>query len=180
MGMGLLILAMSLNGSFSAFIDVRSFLIVILAPILLSFGYLNRQNILLALRASVLRKKCTTNERRVYIETLQLMRNLFCAAGALGFIIGLVMMLRNLEDPSRIGPAMAIALLTVFYGLFVGELIIAPLSHRLAIDATHSGHPTDTPADAPPPPSDSRAAIMACMAVLANLGIFGLLLSILE
>jgi chemotaxis protein MotA len=40
-------------------------------------------------------------------------------AGAIGTVIGLVQMLQNLSDPSAIGPAMAVSLLTMFYGMTV-------------------------------------------------------------
>ena len=36
--------------------------------------------------------------------------------GLIGTLVGLIQMLGNLEDPSMIGPAMAVALLTTFYG----------------------------------------------------------------
>jgi len=39
------------------------------------------------------------------------------ASGAMGTLIGLVQMLQQLDDPTRIGPAMAVALLTSFYGV---------------------------------------------------------------
>jgi hypothetical protein len=41
-------------------------------------------------------------------------------------VIGLVQMLSNLEDPTAIGPAMAVALLTQFYGLLLAEFVFAP------------------------------------------------------
>ena len=49
--------------------------------------------------------------------------DLAIASGLVGTLIGLVQMLQNLEDPNAIGPAMAVALLTLFYGVVLGELI---------------------------------------------------------
>ena len=40
-------------------------------------------------------------------------------AGAIGTMIGLIIMLGNLSDKSALGPALAIALLTLFYGLLI-------------------------------------------------------------
>ncbi len=45
------------------------------------------------------------------------------AIGMLGTLVGLVQMLNTLDDPSSIGPAMAIALLTTLYGAFIAQLI---------------------------------------------------------
>ena len=45
------------------------------------------------------------------------------AGGFLGTVIGLVQMLQNMDDPTAIGPAMAVALLTLFYGIMLSELV---------------------------------------------------------
>lgn len=53
------------------------------------------------------------------------------AMGLIGTLIGLVMMLADLENPETIGPAMAVALLTTFYGAILGTIVMAPLSVKL-------------------------------------------------
>lgn len=53
------------------------------------------------------------------------------AFGMLGTLIGLVQMLGNLEDPKTIGPAMAVALITTFYGSFLASLFFLPLAGKL-------------------------------------------------
>ncbi len=53
------------------------------------------------------------------------------AMGLIGTLVGLVQMLAQLEDPATIGPAMAIALLTTFYGAILGTVILGPLSAKL-------------------------------------------------
>ena len=40
--------------------------------------------------------------------------------GMIGTLVGLVAMLANLSDPSAVGPAMAVALLTTMYGALIG------------------------------------------------------------
>jgi len=42
------------------------------------------------------------------------------AMGMIGTLVGLVAMLANLSDPSAVGPAMAVALLTTLYGALIG------------------------------------------------------------
>ena len=53
------------------------------------------------------------------------------AMGLIGTLVGLVQMLAQLDDPSRIGPAMALALLTTFYGAILGTIILAPLAVKM-------------------------------------------------
>lgn len=52
------------------------------------------------------------------------------AIGMVGTIIGLVRMFGDLSDPVNLGSAMALALLTTFYGLVLSNLIAAPISQR--------------------------------------------------
>lgn len=53
------------------------------------------------------------------------------AMGLIGTLIGLVQMLGNLEDPAAIGPGMAIALLTTFYGAVLSTMVFSPLATKL-------------------------------------------------
>lgn len=53
------------------------------------------------------------------------------AMGLIGTLIGLVQMLGNLDDPTSIGPAMAVALLTTMYGAVMAFLIFTPLATKL-------------------------------------------------
>lgn len=55
--------------------------------------------------------------------------------GMLGTLVGLVQMLNNMQDPSSVGPAMAVALLTTFYGAFIAQVIAIPLADKLNIKA---------------------------------------------
>ncbi|MCD6430161.1 MAG: motility protein A [Deltaproteobacteria bacterium] len=53
------------------------------------------------------------------------------AMGLVGTLIGLVQMLQTMDDPASIGPAMAIALLTTFYGAVLANFIFLPLAGKL-------------------------------------------------
>lgn len=55
------------------------------------------------------------------------------AFGMIGTIVGLVKMLWTMDDPSTIGPAMAIALLTTLYGALVAYVIALPIADKLAM-----------------------------------------------
>jgi chemotaxis protein MotA len=51
--------------------------------------------------------------------------------GMIGTLVGLVNMLANLEDPAAIGPAMAVALLTTFYGAVIAFVVCGPIAEKL-------------------------------------------------
>ena len=53
------------------------------------------------------------------------------AMGMIGTVIGLVQMLQTMSDPSSIGPAMAVALLTTLYGAILANLVFNPMSGKL-------------------------------------------------
>jgi chemotaxis protein MotA len=53
------------------------------------------------------------------------------AMGLIGTLIGLVQMLGNLQDVTSIGPSMAVALLTTFYGALLANLVFIPLATKL-------------------------------------------------
>lgn len=54
------------------------------------------------------------------------------AWGMIGTLVGLVLMLQNLDDPSTLGPNMAIALLTTLYGSLLANLVFIPMASKLA------------------------------------------------
>ena len=51
--------------------------------------------------------------------------------GLIGTLLGLVQMLGNLSDPASIGPSMALALLTTFYGAVLANMVFLPLASKL-------------------------------------------------
>ena len=64
-------------------------------------------------------------------EMLTSMGALAPAFGMIGTLIGLVIMLQNLQDTSAIGPAMAVALITTFYGALLANLVFIPFAGKL-------------------------------------------------
>ncbi len=53
------------------------------------------------------------------------------AMGMIGTLVGLVLMLQNMADPSSIGPSMSIALLTTFYGALMANIVFMPMANKL-------------------------------------------------
>jgi chemotaxis protein MotA len=54
------------------------------------------------------------------------------AFGMIGTLIGLVAMLENMKDPTRIGAGMAAALITTLYGALLANIVFLPLADKLA------------------------------------------------
>lgn len=59
----------------------------------------------------------------------------FPAWGMIGTLMGLVNLLKSLDDPSKIGPAMALALITTFYGSVMANFICTPIANKLAANS---------------------------------------------
>lgn len=53
------------------------------------------------------------------------------AFGMAGTLIGLIQMLQQLQDPSKIGAGMAVAMVTTFYGVILANLIFIPIAGKL-------------------------------------------------
>jgi chemotaxis protein MotA len=56
---------------------------------------------------------------------------LFPAFGMIGTLIGLIQMLQNLNDPSALGPGMAVAMITTLYGAILANAFAIPISKKL-------------------------------------------------
>lgn len=56
------------------------------------------------------------------------------AWGMIGTLIGLVAMLKDLNDPSSIGPAMAVALITTLYGSLLANWLATPVANKLRVN----------------------------------------------
>lgn len=61
------------------------------------------------------------------------MASLFPAWGMIGTLIGLIALLRSLDDAAKIGPAMSLALVTTFYGSILANFICLPIANKLKI-----------------------------------------------
>jgi chemotaxis protein MotA len=70
-------------------------------------------------------------QRAKVISILRKSAELAPAMGLIGTLIGLVQMLGSLTDVSSIGPAMALALLTTFYGAMLSYMIFFPLASKV-------------------------------------------------
>ena len=74
----------------------------------------------------------TSNDRaNRAIQVFETMGNYAPAMGLIGTLIGLIQMLGSLENPALVGPAMATALITTFYGAILANLVFLPIAGKL-------------------------------------------------
>ena len=87
---------------------------------------------------SIMRRDMHATQQRHAKSTsvLRKMAEFSPAMGLIGTLIGLVQMLGNLDDPSTIGPSMAVALLTTFYGAVLANMLFMPLASKLERNST--------------------------------------------
>lgn len=82
----------------------------------------------------------TEGRHEVGVEMLSSMAAYAPAMGLIGTVIGLVQMLGNMKDPATIGPAMAVALLTTFYGAILANLVCLPICGKLKMRSREEVH----------------------------------------
>jgi len=118
-----------LSGFLPAFVDIPSMAVTVgmtFALLLFNFGndfirFVPRSFVMLYTRTPV------GNKRFAEIAYYGSRYSIGC--GAFGTCVGLVIMLQDLSDPSKIGVGMAVALLTFLYGIVAAEFFFVPL-HR--------------------------------------------------
>ncbi len=85
--------------------------------------------------AAIMQKQMslTSNQHKTGIALFSSMGSYAPAFGMVGTLVGLVQMLANLDDPSTIGPKMAVAMITTFYGAIMANLFFIPMADKLKI-----------------------------------------------
>ena len=69
---------------------------------------------------------------------LNIWANLAPGFGMIGTLVGLIKMMNTLDDPSTIGPSMAVALITTFYGAVMANWVLTPLAGKVALRGQQS------------------------------------------
>jgi len=82
---------------------------------------------IMELRLATLERRHRTGQ-----EVFEKWGELAPAFGMLGTLIGLIVTLTRLDDPSNIGPGMATALITTFYGSLMANLVFIPIASNLS------------------------------------------------
>jgi chemotaxis protein MotA len=87
----------------------------------------------------VIRKQIEGDESRHHVEKkmFEIMGRCGPAFGMIATLLGLILMLGNLDDPESIGPSMAMALVGTLYGAAMANMVCMPLAEKLAYLGHH-------------------------------------------
>ena len=77
---------------------------------------------------------CVESRHKAKIAVWEKWAELGPAWGMIGTLIGLILMLKNMEDASTIGPAMATALVTTLYGSLLANWLCNPIAGKLKLN----------------------------------------------
>ena len=75
--------------------------------------------------------ECIENRHKSTITFWENLASMGPAWGMIGTLVGLVLMLADLQDISSVGPNMAVALITTFYGSLLANWICLPMAAKL-------------------------------------------------
>lgn len=117
----------------SALVDIPSAIWVVgllVGGLLISFS----PKVLLSTFVAVLNRRRAPIREALATQLMVFTRayQLAWGAGLVSLLVNSIIMLQNLSDPSRIGSAMAVAMLCPLYGAFLAEFVFAPLRQVLA------------------------------------------------
>lgn len=83
-------------------------------------------------------KQVTTKEINQYAEEMNEIANVYRTFGLLspmfgllGTLIGIISVLKQLSDPESVGPAMAVAISSAFYGIFFANMVCVPIAGKI-------------------------------------------------
>lgn len=74
---------------------------------------------------------CIDGRHKGRISVWETLADMGPAWGMIGTLVGLVVMLYNMEDPSALGPAMGVALITTLYGSLMANWFCIPVANKL-------------------------------------------------
>ena len=121
LGIGLTI---TMGGPLSHFLDFKSSLFVVSVAAGSTLLYAPFSSIKQAFSSWFTGAPLDEETARNSANTFQQMGHSATTAGLLGTLVGLVLMLQNMDDPTAIGPAMAVGMLTILYGIILGQLLL--------------------------------------------------------
>ena len=129
-GLGSIISIVGMYSDLRMFIDLPSLLIVVFPPLALSSAMYSLNEVIDSFRAVLTNGKIDRMKAHQAIYILKSIRSIARAMAMVSPSIGAVIILLTLDDPSVLGPSIAVAILSFIYGIILAELIIGPLEHR--------------------------------------------------
>jgi flagellar motor component MotA len=133
--------ALAADGNMLAvFVDIPSAVLVVLTPATILFAVYGWAGVVDAF-AWIFRRPTPGKPAREAAVFFQLAAAFALAGGFLATMVGMVLMLANMDDVSMIGSGMALTLLSQLYGVFLAVLFIALAAyvtrrHNDSVDGT--------------------------------------------
>lgn len=140
LGLGtVIVLAMLLGSPLGNFFDLPSLIFTGFGGMAAWWTMTGRS--LPALVTTLRNKHASESELAAGIETVRAGKRAFWMVSIAGTLIGLVQMLQALDDPSAIGPALAVATLTILYAMLLDLFALSPIDNHLQVRrcAAHAG-----------------------------------------
>lgn len=123
---------MAIGDNIAYFIDPTSLIIVFDIVIgVRYFGISKQRSRHITIKNLFAYSKLSPDVRFTISEELFILARAARYSGVVGTLMGAVIMLINLADPESIGPALAVAILTMFYGITLSELFLVPLANKI-------------------------------------------------
>ncbi len=130
-GIGLLLMGIMLGGELRLFIDWPSLMMTVGGGFIFCYGVHSPSALNEALRMANGSGSVSPADAQRYDAVLETFSNTLIASGVIGTLIGMVNMLANMDEPKHIGPACAVAILTLLYAAILSGVVINPLRGRL-------------------------------------------------
>jgi len=139
--LAIVILGIYINGSLLWFINIPSALTVIGITFFLLLGNFGTDFLKFIPDSFLTFFSKPSKPIPRYAEIAQFGSRYAVGAGILGTLIGLISMFCQMDDPSSLGPALGLALLTIFYALFLSEIYFAFLYKAYSDSETQINKP---------------------------------------
>ena len=114
------------------YVQGSPFMIVVGGTLFFTLAHHSFAQVRAAFQAALRGDALNAEEATRHLLVLSTARMLAQALGAIGFLLGIVHVLGHLSDPTKVGPGIAVSLLSTLYGLILSELILGPLKNRVS------------------------------------------------
>ena len=120
------------GGQMAQLIQPGAFLAAVLLPCVLALLFYRKSGKTIV--DGVLGEGLLSSEEALRQQgVLRSIRDLFVAGGVIGVLLGSMLVLAHLDDPSKLGAGIAVAWIAAFYMVIATELVLAPMIRQLAI-----------------------------------------------
>ena len=142
---GLIAAAIFMHSSIRTFIDPPSIIIVLGIVVGGGLASFPPSRLSMALRDAFSSGSIAPDQAKSSSRVFFRLSELAIGAGLTGTLVGLVMMLQAMDDPTAIGPAMAVALLTLLYGVLLSEIVFRSFAADILVRGESEAQAGETP-----------------------------------